>query len=349
MLVNLLKQSGQISDSHALGVQMKGLSRRSSLNALLLAACAPLYALAQGHSGKPISIVVPYPAGGPADVTARQMEAVMRRSLGQAMIVENISGASGAIGIDKVLAGPKDGSMLLFGTPSDIILAPIALAAVKHKPDQLRMVGMATRTPLLLVSGMQVPPQKLIEIINARKSENAKPLSYGSMGTGSMPHFAGEDLAARTKLKVTHIPYKGIAPLVQDLIGGQVELGFLPVAGNTLDLVMQGKLRAYGVSSDARLLKLPDVPTIAEATGIGEFNFEIWGGLFVSKSVPLETAKRLNMAANEALADADYRRQIEAAGAGLGNKMSLQEAENFFVAQIARYGKLAAAIKLEPQ
>lgn len=309
----------------------------------------PFGALAQNGSGKVMSIVVPYPAGGPADVTARQMEAVMRRSLGQAIVVDNVSGASGAIGIDKVLAGPKDGSMVLFGTPSDIILAPIALSAVKHKPEQLRMVGMATRTPLLLVSGMQFPPQKLTELIAARKAAGAKPLSYGSMGTGSMPHFAGEDLAERARVKMTHIPYKGIAPLVQDLIGGQVEMGFLPVAGNTLDLVTQGKLRAYGVTSDARLAKLPDVPTIAEATGIGEFNFEIWGGIFVSKSVPLDAALRLNAAVNDALADADYRRQIEAAGAGVGNKLSLDEAEKFFSGQVNRYFKLAAAIKLEPQ
>lgn len=333
----------------AAGRRTKGLTRRNGLAAMLLAAYAPMSALAQTGYGKPISIVVPYPAGGPADVTARQMEAVMRRSLGQSMVVENIAGASGAIGIDKVLAGPKDGSMVLFGTPSDIILAPIALAAVKHKPDQLRMVGMATRTPLLLVGGMQLPPQKLAEMIRTGKAAGAKPLSYGSMGTGSMPHFAGEDFAARTQLKMTHVPYKGIAPLVQDLIGGQVDLGFLPVAGNTLDLVMQGKLRAYAVSSDSRLAKLPDVPTIAEATGIGEFNFEIWGGLFVSKSVSMETAKRLNAAANDALADADYQRQIEAAGASLGNKVSLQEAEAFYVGQVARYVKLAAAIKLEPQ
>lgn len=273
----------------------------------------------------------------------------MRRSLGQTIVIDNVSGASGAIGIDKVLVGPKDGNMVLFGTPSDIILAPIALSAVKHKPDQLRMVGMATRTPLLLVSGMQFPAQKLEELITSRRKPGAQPLTYGSMGTGSMPHFAGEDLAARINLKMTHVPYKGIAPLVQDLIGGQVEMGFLPVAGNTLDLVTQGKLRAYAVTASTRLGKLPDVPTISEATGLKDFNFEIWGGIFVPKSVPIETAKRLNSAVNDALGDADYRRQIEAAGAGVGSPLSLEEAEQFFAAQVNGFRKIANSIKLEPQ
>lgn len=324
-------------------------TRRGHLMTLLAAACLPLSAHAQNAASKPITMVVTYPAGGPADVSARHLESVMRQHLNQTIITYNLPGASGAIGIDRVLSGPKDGSMILFGTPSDLILAPLALAAVKHQPEQMRMVGMATLTPLLLASGMQLPEQNLQELIDSRKKAGAKPLSYGSMGTGSMPHFAGEDFAATTQLEMTHIPYTGIAPLVQDLIGGQIDLGFLPIAGNTLDFVKQGKLRPYAVSTTTRLGKLPEIPTVAEVTGNPNFNFDIWGGIFVPPSVPMEEVLRINAAVNATLADADYQSKIEGSGAAVGHRLSIEEAEQFYANEISKLRAIAQTIALEAQ
>jgi tripartite-type tricarboxylate transporter receptor subunit TctC len=316
---------------------------------LALAALSAVGVYAQDLSSKPMTLVVPYPAGGPADVTARQMLPSLRKSLGQTVIVDNTAGASGAIGIQKLLNAPADGHYILMGTPSDVILAPLALAAVKHKPEQLRLLGLASRAPLVLVSGMRLPARKLEDLLAEARKPGAKEYSYGSIGPGSLYHLVGEDFAARMKLRMTHVPYKGVAPLLQDVIGGLVDFAFLPSAGNLADLILQGKLRAYAVTDGQRLARLPEVPTMAQAIGLKEFEYEIWGGLFVPRSVPADLAQRLNAAVKEAQQDAEFRTQIEASGAAPGNPMSLADAERFFTDQTARYRRLAQAVKLEPQ
>jgi len=323
------------------------LTRRKLLGAALLAGGLPAVVRAQEYPSKMITIIVPYPAGGPADLIARQMLPTLRRSLGQTIIVENISGAGGAVGIQKLLAAPADGHNLVIGTPSDVILGPLTLTAIKHKPEQLRLVGLVSRAPLVLVGGAQGPARKLDDLLNAAR--NGKQYTYGSIGIGSLYHLVAEDFAARQKLRMTHVPYKGVAPLMQDLMPGHVDLAFLPSAGNLVDMIGQGKLRAYAVTDNRRLARLPDVPTITEAAGLKDFDYEIWGGPFVARGVPDNVAQRLNKAANETLQDAEFRRQIEAGGSVVGTPMSLTEAERFLVDQTARYRRLAQQVKVDPQ
>lgn len=322
------------------------LRRRTLLGAIALSAAG---VRAQTFPSRPLTLVVPYPAGGPADVTARQMVPALRKSLGQPLIIDNAPGASGALGIQKLLNAPVDGHHLLMGTPSDVILAPLALAAVKHKPEQLRLLGLASRAPLVLVGGPQSPARNLDELMAGTRKAGGKPLSYGSIGPGSLYHLVAEDFSARTKLQTIHVPYKGVAPLLQDLMGGLVEFAFLPSAGNLVELVSQGKLRAYAIAADQRLTRLPEVPTVAQATGLKDFEYEIWGGLFVPAGVPTGAVERLAAAVKEAQRDPDYRAAIEASGAAPGNPMTPAEAERFFVAQSARYRHIAQAVKLEPQ
>jgi tripartite-type tricarboxylate transporter receptor subunit TctC len=305
---------------------------------LLLAAAAFIAGLAKAQpaASRPLSFIVPYPAGGPADVTARQLEPGLRKALGQPLIVDNVAGVGGALGIQKLLGAPADGQTLLMGTPSDVILGPLALSAVKHRPEQLRLLGLASRAPLLLVSGMQLPARSVGDLLKGAGMPDARDYSYGSIGIGSLYHLVAEDFAARTKLRMRYVPYKGVAPAVQDLIGGQVDLAFLPSAGNLVDLVAQGKLRAYAITYGRRLARLPDVPTLAEAAGLKDFEYEIWGGLFVPQALPVEAAQRLNAAVGAALQEPEYR-------------LSLAEAERFLGQQIARYQRLARQVKLEPQ
>ncbi len=300
-------------------------------------------------SGRMASMVVPYPAGGPADVTARQIEPAMRRSLGHGFIIENMPGASGAIAIEKVLQAPKDGHMVLFADASNVILAPLALSAVRHKPEQLRLVGMASRTPLLLVSGMQLSASTLKELLAAARKPGAAPLTYGSFGAGSVPHLAGEDFALRQGIKMTHVPYRGAAPLMQDLVGGQVQLAFMPMGGNTVDMIQQKKLKAYAITDGHRAARMAETPTMAEAIGLQDFNFEMWGGIFASREVPVEIATRLNKAVDEGLVDPDFRRQLEAAGGVVGARMNLDELGKFYAAEVAKFAAIAAAIRLQPQ
>jgi len=317
---------------------------------LALAALSAVGVRAQSSfPSKPLTLVVPYPAGGPADVTARQMLPALRKSLGQPVIVDNVAGASGALGIQKLLNAPADGHYFLIGTPSDVILAPLAMAAVKHKPEQMRLLGLASRAPLVLVSGMQLPARKLEDVLAEARKPGAREYSYGSIGPGSLYHLVGEDFTARMKLRMIHVPYKGMAPLLQDVMGGLVDFAFLPSAGNLVDLISQGKLRAYAVTDGKRLARLPEVPTMPQAIGLKEFEYEIWGGLFVPRAVRADIAQRLHAAVQEAQQDPEFRAQIEASGAAPGNPMSLADAERFFTDQTARYRRVAQAVKLEPQ
>jgi tripartite-type tricarboxylate transporter receptor subunit TctC len=322
-------------------------TRRKLLGAALLAGGLPAFARAQEFPSKTITMIVPYPAGGPADLIARQMLPTLRKSLGQTVIVDNISGAGGAVGIQKLLAAPTDGYFLVIGTPSDVVLGPLTLTAVKHRPEQLRLLGLVSRAPLVLVSGTQVSARKLDDLLGAAR--RGSEYTYGSIGIGSLYHVVAEDFATRQKLRMMHVPYKGVAPLLQDLIGGQVDLAFLPSAGNLVDMIAPGKLRAYAVTDSRRLARLPDVPTIAEATGLKDFDYEIWGGPFVAHGVPDHVAQRLNKAVNETLQDAEFRRQIEAGGSVVGTPMSLADAERFLVDQTARYRRLAQEVKVSPQ
>lgn len=323
-----------------------------SMQRRLVIAAAALAATglrAQGFPSRPLTLVVPYPAGGPADVNARLMLPALRKSLGQTVIVENVAGASGGIGIQKLLNAPADGHHVMMGTPSDVILAPLVLAAVRHKPEQLRLLGLASRGPLMLVAGPHVRAKTLEELVAEARKPGARELTFGSIGPGSLYHLVGEDFAARQKLRMTHVPYKGMAPAVQDLMGGMVDVAFLPSAGNLVDLVLSGKLRTFAVCDEQRLSRLPELPTIAQAIGLKDFTYEIWGGLFVPRTVPLDVAQRLNDAVKAAQNDAEFRSQIEASGSVAGSPVTLAEADRFLTEQTERYRRLAQDVKLEPQ
>lgn len=322
------------------------LARRVLVGTALSIACA---VQAQVFPSKTLTFVVPYPAGGPADATARWMEPGLRRALGQVVVVDNIGGVGGALGIQKVLGAAADGHQFLMGTPSDVILTPLAMAAVKHRPEQLRLVGLATRAPLILVGQPQLTARSVQELLNGAQKPGGAPLTYGSLGVGSLYHLVAEDFAARQKVRMTHVPYKGVAPLIQDLIGGQVDLAFLPSAGNLGDLIQQGKLRAFAVTDRHRLARLPAVPTMDEAIGTSDFSYEIWAGLFVPRTVPTEAAQRLNAAVNDVLLGPEYRRLVESSGASVGAALSLAEADRYLLDQTERFREIARSVKLEPQ
>ncbi len=299
---------------------------------------------------KPLSMIVPYPAGGPADVQARQLERPMRKALGQPLVVENVAGASGSIGIQQLLSAPPDGYTMLLGTASDVILGPLTLSSVRHKPEQLRLLGMTGRSPLILVGSPHLEPRTPEQLAARARDARGRGLTYGSIGPGSLYHLVAEDLASRWKVAMTHVPYKGVAPMVQDLMGGHLDLSILPSAGNVVELVTQGKLRAYAVADVQRLQQLDQVPTFAEAAGTGlrDFSYEIWGGMFVDRKIERELALRLNAALGAALADAEYRQSQLTAGSIPGTAMSLEEAEEVFVQQTARFRHIALTLSAHP-
>ena len=211
---------------------------------------------------------------------------------------------------------------------------------------------MASRGPLMLVGSMQVAATGLSDLVAlARRSvgDQRREPSYGSIGSGSLYHLVTEDLAARLKRRMTHVPYKGVAPVAQAPMGGQLDLAILPAGGNAVDLVQQGKLRAFGVTDLRRLERPPQVPSFAEAFGFKDFVYEIWGGLFVPSAVPQDLAQRLKLAFSQAVHDAEFHRQVLTSGGVPGSPMTLKEADRLFAEQIALYRHLAQSIGLKPQ
>ena len=176
---------------------------------------------AQTYPSKPVTLMVPYPAGGLSDVIARTVNTTLSKNMGQPVLVENLGGASGSIGAQKVLSAPSDGQMIFQGSPNELILAPLAISAVKYKSEDFRLVQMIATAQIGFVTRKDLPVNNVDEFLDyARKEAQAgRPITYASVGPGSFYHLLGEHLSKVTNIPMTHVPYKGIAPALQDVMG----------------------------------------------------------------------------------------------------------------------------------
>jgi tripartite-type tricarboxylate transporter receptor subunit TctC len=316
-----------------------------------LASCllAGTAALAQGFPGKVVTLVVPYPAGGGSDAVARVVAPELSKQLGQPVIVENVSGAAGAIGVQKVVSAAADGNTMLIGSPMELVLTPLSIAAAKYKPEDLRLLGLWSSTSMVLLARKDLPANNVEELIELAKRSAAKEVSYGSIGPGSLYHLVAERFTQLSGTKMLHVPYKGGAPLVQDLIGGQIDIVFMPLAGNIPDLITSGKVKALGLAAASRHSTLSQIPLIKETKGMDEFVFGLWNGLQVGKGVPQEVATRLNKLVGEVAAKPEVRQAILMQGTSPVAPTSLDELARQYEGDIARFRAIAKSINLQPQ
>lgn len=323
-------------------------NRRSVIaSALALAAGSAVRAQATKPNSL-TTLIVPYPTGGASDATARTMQPTLQRALNQTVIVENIAGASGTIGMGKLLAGPPDGSALALAGPTEIILAPLAMHGVKYKSEDLRTVaGLGSHT-LVLVVRANLGAGTFAELVERMRDKSKPLLSYGSFGIGSYAHLALEDMKTQLSADATHVPYKGSGLLVTDLAGGHVDFGLLPLVGNVVDLIKAGKFRALLVTDTSRSPLLPDIPSVPEVKGLSNFDYVIRGYIVVARATPDAVVRRLAVAINTCLVDPPFRRFMEGSGATPATPHEPSEAERWYKADIDRYRRLAKAIKLEP-
>jgi tripartite-type tricarboxylate transporter receptor subunit TctC len=305
--------------------------------------------LAQGFSSKAITLIVPYPAGGGSDAIARVVAPELSKQLGQPVIVENVSGASGALGVQKVVSAPADGHTLLVGSPMELVLAPLGIAAAKYKPEDLRLVGSWGSTSMVLLARKDLPANNIEEFTELVKRPGAKEISYGSIGPGSLYHLVAERFIQLSGVKMLHVPYKGGAPLVQDLMGGQIDIVFMPLAGNIPDLISSGKIKALGLAATSRHSVLNQIPLIKETKGMEDFVFGLWNGLQVAKGVPQDVAMRINKAADEVVMKPEVRQAIQAQGSTPASPASLEELSRRYADDIARFRAIAKSINLQPQ
>ncbi len=315
----------------------------------LLCSAAVLQAAAQSFPSKGVNLVVPYPAGGPSDFVARQLQPELNRLLGQPVIIENVGGVGGAIGIQKVLNAPADGYNMTLGTPMELVLAPLAMSAVKFKPDDMKLVAQLVTTTMVLITRKDLPANNVEELIAMAKKPGAKELSYGSVGPGSLYHLIGEKFAQQTGTKMLHVPYKGAAPLMTDLMGGQIDMVFIPLAGSTPAMITEGKVKALGLTTKTPHPRFPNIPALAAQKGMEGFEFDLWAGIEVPKNTPADVTARLNKAIYEALQNADIRKAYEATGNTVAKPMSPEELARVYNSETARYQAIAKSINLQPQ
>jgi tripartite-type tricarboxylate transporter receptor subunit TctC len=325
---------------------MKTFFQRSIAGLLLLAAGA---AFSQNYPSKPVSLMVPYPAGGPSDAAARIFTAPLGKELGQQVIVDNLGGVSGALAAQKVLAAPADGYYLFQGSPNEVILAPLANAAVKLKAEDFRLVHPVTDAVMVVVARKDLPANNMDELIALARKSADKPLTYGSVGIGSLYHLILEDVQKRTGIQLIHAPYKGNAPLLTDIGGGQVDFAVLVYSAGMGAMADQGRLKVIGQLGAQRSELLKNVPTVSEGKELKDFAFQIWSGFMVPKNTPEDVVQRLHKAIGATLKDPGVRAQLAAQTQLAAPPMSLAEAAKFYEAETARYRAIAKSINLQPQ
>lgn len=313
---------------------------------LLLAAGA---ALAQSYPVKPVNLMVPYPAGGPSDAIGRIFSTPLGKELGQQVLVENLGGVSGALAAQKVLSAPADGYYIFQGSPNEVILSPLANAAVKLKTEDFRLVHPVADAVMVFVTRKDLPVNNVDELIALARKSADKPLTYGSVGVGSLYHLILENVQASTGVKLVHVPYKGNAPLLRDIAGGMVDFAVLVYSSAMGGLAEQGKLKVIGQLGAQRSALLKDVPAANEGQALKNFSFTIWTGFMVPKDTPEDIVKRLHGAIGKVLQDPAVRSQLAAQTQVPSAPRTLDESAKFFEAETARYRAIAKQINLQPQ
>ena len=312
---------------------------------LTLAASA---VLAQAWPTKPVTMIVPWPAGGPSDFVARQIQNDTQKALGQTLIVDNIGGVGGAMGVQKMLNG-TDGHTLLLGSPLELIIPPLTLATVKYKPTDLRMVAQLVKAPLVLVARKDLPANNIEELIALAAQRKGKPLTMANTGPGSMFHLVAEKLAQSTGSEFVHVPYRGSAPAMGDLMGGQVDLMFTIFAGPIPATIADGKLKAIGLATSKPLAKFPQIGALAAHPKLAGFEFDSWAGVQIPRNTPEDVAQRLNKALYDAMANPQTRQAFEGTGNIVVLPTSLADLERIYQSEIARFQTIAKSINLQPQ
>jgi len=316
---------------------------------LLLAASALGSAWAQTYPSKTISLIVPYPAGGPSDFFARKLQPDAAAKLGQTMVIENVGGAGGAIGMAKLVNAPADGYTLSLGSPMELVLAPMAIQGVKYKSEDFKLVAQFATTNTILAVRNSLNVKTVDELLALARKNPAQPLSYGSVGPGSLYHLIGEKFSQLTKVEMLHVPYKGIAPLLTDLMGGQIDMAFLPMAGSIPQTLIDGKVQGLAVTSKTPHPLFKQFPAMAAMKGLEGMDFDIWAGVQVHKNTPDSVINQLNKAFYASAEAPETRKALEASGNVVLPTRTPTELARVYQAEIDRYRAIAKSINLQPQ
>jgi len=312
----------------------------------LTAAAMPLLAAAQPYPAKQIHVVVPFPPGGPTDVLGRVLGQSLGETFGQTVVVDNKVGAAGNIGVDQVAKAAPDGYTIGIVPAGNVAVNPTLFPNLPYKAADLAPVTMlATVDNVLVVNAETVPARTMKELLDLAANKPGA-LSYASPGAGSQAHLAGALLELSTGVQLLHVPYRGIAPAVNDLVGGQVSMMFAPLQ-TALPHIRSGKLRAIGIASQKRSPLLPDLPTIAEQ-GVAKFEAVSWYALMVPAGTPADIVDKLSAATMRFLALPDTRAKLAAQGMDAAGG-SAQDLAATIRSETARWSEVVRKQNIKPE
>ena len=306
--------AAQVGITSRLAEGERRMSTRPSLTLLVaigLGLAANGAAHAESYPSRPVTMVVPFPAGGPTDTIARILANPMSASLGQPVIVENVTGAAGSIGVARVAHAAPSGYTLSVGFLGTHVLNGALYSLQYDVLNDFEPIALLASNPVLIVAKNAMPAKDLKELIAWLKANPGR-ASQGTAGAGSPAHVSGALFQKATGTSFQFVPYRGAAPALQDLVAGQIDLMF-DQASNSLSQVRGGGIKAYAVSAGTRLASAPDIPT-AEEAGLPGFHISVWSGLWVPKGTPQEVIARLNAAVVRSLADPTVRKRLAELG-----------------------------------
>ena len=321
------------------------LNRRTVLVGAASALAAPLIGAQQSFPSKPLRLVVPSTPGSSADNFGRALTGQLAAYLGQPVVVENIAGAGGVIGVTQIVRAPKDGHT--FGIVANHTISPYLYKLPYNAAKDVTPVSIMATGPLVLVVNAKSPAKNLGDLLKLAKSRSASAqLTYGSAGVGTLGHVAAALMEMTAGVDLLHVPYKGQGPFTTDLLGAQIDLGFVAISVAS-SLLREGSLRALAVTTSRRISALADVPTMAEA-GLG--GYELGGSLsaVVATGTPLAVIQRLNTEIARALHTPEMMKTVEAQGLQVVAS-TIDEAALRFSREFDMYAKLAQRMGLKPE
>lgn len=329
--------------------RVSGVRRKLVTAAGLMSLSFSGVAAIQSGSGY-VTFVVPYPPGGGSDALARVLAPKLAEVLGKPVLINNITGASGSIAANWVLSRPDPQNVLFMGSATETVLAPLVLKAVRYKPTNFRMLGLVDDAPLVMLTRPDFPTKNIDELIAYARRPGMAPLTYGTTGPGSVYHVAMESFRRELQIPMTHVPYRGGAPMLQDLMAGVIDVTFLPVGALVAGYVNSGSIKAMAVASANRARQLSGIPLFRESRLAQNFKpSTVWTAVMTAATAPESAVNALHRALAEILQKSDVRAAIEASVAGVSRPMmSLPEAQAFFQSQAEALAEQVRAADVQP-
>ena len=295
------------------------------------------------YPNKPITMVIGYPPGGSTDLIGRMVGTELATRLGQPVVIENLGGAGGAIGAQKVAKANPDGYTIMVGANNELAIARLINKSVKYSIQDFTALGLVASQPMVLVASQKAGVKNTAEFI-AAVAKNPGKFSYGSSGVGTALHLAGETLQEQGNLKITHIPYRGVAPLTTDLVGNNIEYGVF-VLSSGLPQIQSGKVIALGTTEAKRSAITPDIPALAENPAFKNVDLGSWFAMMGPANMPKPIQDKLKKALADTLASAEFRKKLAATGSTVMDQKV--DPRKFIDGEIAKYAKIVEFAHIE--